>query len=122
MLLLGVALWPCVTLVLQRQGLDPWKLMSFGMYAAPARRPEHVQVVVTVLRDGQWEAAPVSEDVERFKRWRRTLGRLEPASSLASTVNAATRLPVRVEVKELRLDAKTARVYFETERAERLSD
>ncbi len=35
-----VAVWPLVTLVLQFTfHVDPWKLMSFGMYSVPPRRP-----------------------------------------------------------------------------------
>ncbi|MGV3622881.1 MAG: hypothetical protein ACO1OB_18830 [Archangium sp.] len=38
-LLVFVALWPAVTLVLQSGfHVDPWKLMSFGMYSVPPRR------------------------------------------------------------------------------------
>lgn len=34
-----VAVWPLVTLVLQFGfHVDPWKLMSFGMYSVPPRR------------------------------------------------------------------------------------
>lgn len=38
-LVVFVALWPAVTLVLQFTfHVDPWKLMSFGMYSVPPRR------------------------------------------------------------------------------------
>lgn len=38
-LVVFVAVWPAVTLVLQRTcAVDPWKLMSFGMYSVPPRR------------------------------------------------------------------------------------
>lgn len=47
-LLLFVALWPLVTLVLQFAfHVDPWKLMSFGMYSVPPRRE-------ATLGHGEW--------------------------------------------------------------------
>ncbi len=34
-----VAVWPAITLLLQFAfHVDPWKLMSFGMYSVPPRR------------------------------------------------------------------------------------
>jgi len=38
-LVIAVAVWPLVTLGLQAAfRVDPWKLMSFGMYSVPPRR------------------------------------------------------------------------------------
>jgi hypothetical protein len=38
-LVVAVAVWPVVTLVLEAAfRVDPWKLMSFGMYSVPPRR------------------------------------------------------------------------------------
>lgn len=38
-LVIAVAVWPLVTLALQTAfRVDPWKLMSFGMYSVPPRR------------------------------------------------------------------------------------
>lgn len=38
-LVVAVGMWPLVTFVLQRAfRVDPWKLMSFGMYSVPPRR------------------------------------------------------------------------------------
>lgn len=74
-LLTFVALWPLVTLVLQRQyDVDPWKLMSFGMYATAPRHPDTLEVELWVRRGEQW--FPATAELARFKRWRQTLGRL----------------------------------------------
>jgi hypothetical protein len=74
-LLAFAALWPAVTLILQHQyDVDPWKLMSFGMYATAPRRPDALEVELSVRRGDQW--CPASADLSRFKLWRQTLGRL----------------------------------------------
>ncbi len=117
-LLIFAAVWPCVTLWLQeRFDVDPWKLMSFGMYAAPARRAADVELVVSVERGGAWVrvAEPPAEGAE-FRKWRRTLGRLTSHGALQRAVLAqsnATR--ARIEVRELRLDVETGRVVWRTE-------
>lgn len=91
-----VALWPAVTLWLQaRWGVDPWKLMSFGMYAAPGRRLTDVRVTAE---------GPVSADaLERYRDLRRTLGDLAPLPPGAT----------RVRLELLGLDAATDRVVIE---------
>lgn len=95
-LIVFVALWPAVTLWLQaRWGVDPWKLMSFGMYAVPGRRLEDVRVEA----EGQVSAA----ELERYRDLRRTLGDLAPLPPGAT----------RVKVEMLRLDAATDRVVIE---------
>ncbi len=119
-LLAFVALWPFVTLWLQaRWDVDPWKLMSFGMYAAPGRRPADVRLAMTVQRGEAWEPvaeAEVPAEAAAFLEWRRTLGRLASPAALGRALLAragATR--ARIEVRELRLDAKTARVQHQVE-------
>ena len=119
-LLVFVALWPVATLVLQAQwGVDPWKLMSFGMYAAPARRLDDLQLSLSVKRGGGWQPlaqAAVAEESARFLRWRRTLGRLASPERLARAMLAATKAEeARVEVQWIRLDATTARVVLDRE-------
>jgi hypothetical protein len=119
-LLAFVALWPAVTLVLQaRWSVDPWKLMGFGMYAAPARRLEDVQLFLSVRRGDGWqpiEASVVAEESARFIRWRRSLGRLISADDLARAMLTATKADeARAEVRVRRLDATTARVVFDRE-------
>jgi hypothetical protein len=117
-LLVFVALWPCVTLWLQaRFDVDPWKLMSFGMYAAPARRPFDLTLLVSVERDGRWEAAAEPPEAgAAYRRWRRTLGRLASHEALGRAVLAQTGAArARIEVRELRLDAETGRVSWRVE-------
>ena len=123
-LLVLVATWPLVTLWLQaRWGVDPWKLMSFGMYAAPGRRLDDVRLTVSVQRGGAWEPlgpGVAAEAVERYRRARRTLGRLAPAPPLLEALGAATGgQAVQVEVVEVRLDPDTARVVHRRELLER---
>jgi hypothetical protein len=75
-----------VALLLQlAHDVDPWKLMSFGMYAVPARRPEAIDV------------APPPADVAAFQRARATWGRLAAP-------------PPGVTVRELRLSPVTGRL------------
>lgn len=119
-LLIFIALWPVVTLVLQaRWSVDPWKLMGFGMYAAPARRLDDVQLSLSVRRGGTWqaiEATVVADEAARFILWRRSLGQLVSAEALARAMLEATQAEeARVEVQLLRLDARTARVVFDRE-------
>jgi hypothetical protein len=119
--LLGfVALWPVATLVLQLGwSVDPWKLMGFGMYAAPGRRLEDVQLALSVKRDGAWQPldqTAVEEESARFIRSRRTFGRLASPDELGLAMRAATKAEsARVEVRWVRLDARTARVVLERE-------
>jgi len=97
-LLVFTALWPCVTLWLQaRFDVDPWKLMSFGMYAAPGRRPEDVQLNVG------------GQEAEAYRKWRWTLGRLASPEALLRATKGD------VEVRELRLDAESGRVVWRVE-------
>lgn len=117
-LLVFVALWPAVTLVLQaRWAVDPWKLMSFGMYAAPARRIADVQLKLSVKREGVWqplESTVVADASTRFIRWRRTLGRLITGEELGRAMLSATDADeARIEVVQVGLDATTARVAFD---------
>ncbi len=117
-LLIFIALWPAVTLVLQvGWSVDPWKLMGFGMYAAPARRLDDVQLSLWVKREGAWQPldpAVVAEQYAQFIRWRRSLGRLVGAETLARAMLQATQAAeARVEVRLRRLDARTARVVFD---------
>lgn len=95
-LIVFVALWPAVTLWLQaRWGVDPWKLMSFGMYATPGRRLEDVRVTTEL---------PISTAaLERYRDLRRTLGELAPLPPEAG----------RVKLETLRLDPRTDRVVIE---------
>ncbi len=119
--LLGfVALWPLVTLGLQaRWSVDPWKLMGFGMYAAPGRRLDDVRLTMTVKRDGAWAAAApslVAEEAAHFLRWRRSLGTLVSPDPLARAVLAATNADAaRVDLVTIRLDPGSARVVLDRE-------
>ncbi|MBL8954632.1 MAG: hypothetical protein JNK82_27895 [Myxococcaceae bacterium] len=117
-LLVFVTLWPCVTLWLQaRFDVDPWKLMSFGMYAAPSRRPSDVELVLSVERDGAWVQVPepVGEGTA-FRKWRRTLGRLASHEALGRVLLTQTAAKqARIEVRELRLDRETGRVTWRSE-------
>ena len=114
------ATWPLVTLWLQaRFDVDPWKLMSFGMYAAPGRRAEDLELTLTVERAGRWEPADegaVPHEAAAYRRWRRTLGRLADAGPLGRALLLHTKAAAaRIEVRERRLDVQTARVVVRTE-------
>lgn len=117
-LLVFVALWPVVTLVLQaRWAVDPWKLMSFGMYAVPARRVEDAQLTLAVKRGVQWEPLEqgrVADEADRYLHARRSLGRLASTTALLDAMLKATGAThARIEVAQARLDADTARVVFD---------
>lgn len=119
-LLVFVALWPFVTLWLQASwDVDPWKLMSFGMYTAPGRRLADVQLTMSVLRGDAWEPVAETElaaEVASFRKWRRTLGRLAAPTALGRALLARSGVTrARIEVRELRLDAKAARVRHQVE-------
>ncbi len=67
--LVVVALWPLVTLVLQRTfDVDPWKLMSFGMYAVPSRNVALMTLEAAVERQGAWVPVTVDRDDPRIEK------------------------------------------------------
>ena len=118
-LLMFVAGWPAVTLVLQsRWDVDPWKLMSFGMYAAPARRVDDTRLTLEVRCGGRWEQTSLDAEAAHFLRWRRTLGALISTDRLAQAL-AASRPEcdgTRITIRRFVLDPKTARVRVDDER------
>lgn len=122
-LLAWVAAWPVVPLALQLGwDADPWKLMSFGMYAAPARRPEDVGVELWAAREGRWapvETARLAAEVRRFQQHRQTFGTLASPRRLLLALGEETGgEAVRLEVAVPRLDPKSARIRIERERHE----
>lgn len=110
-----VACWPLVTLGLQvAWDVDPWKLMSFGMYATPGRRPEELKVKVEVQKDGLWHE--VAAEVRPLQKWRVTLGTLAPIEPLARAVCKREKADkARVTLRWFRLDPNTARVVVKEE-------
>lgn len=105
-LLVFVAVWPAVTLGLQRWwDVDPWKLMSFGMYATPPRRPAELIVRAEVLRNGVW--VPVALDAEAFARDRQALGELASVEPLLRQLPA----PARITVISPRIDGAATSIY-----------
>ncbi|GEM_PF-2596321 len=116
-----VAVWPAVATVLQLGfDVDPWKLMAFGMYAAPARRPEDFAVTLTARRGAAWELLELPEETERFIRRRYTLGRLVSLADLVERALESSEVDeVRAELQQFRLDASTARVVLRREVVER---
>ncbi len=112
-----VAVWPAVTVVLQLGfDVDPWKLMAFGMYAAPARRPEDFAVSLTARRGATWEPLDLPEEENRFIRRRYTLGKLVGLGGLAQrALESSGADEVRAELQQFRLDASTARVVLHRE-------
>jgi hypothetical protein len=122
-LLVAVALWPVVPLVLHRVAdVDPWKLMSFAMYAVPPRPSGSERVEVFVPPPPGWTDpveqldgrpvvpfAPESEDVRRalasFANRRATLGHLVTPQAIAPRlfeVTGASRVFVSVRSWRLR--------------------
>jgi len=109
-----VAVWPLVTLGLQAGwDVDPWKLMSFGMYAVPSRRPRDLVIQVEVLERGAWRALPAGalpEAAASFAVWRQTLGELvSPLPLVREVLSRRGAERVRLTLHSPRLDASTGR-------------
>lgn len=118
-LLVLVALWPLVTIVLQRTwDVDPWKLMSFGMYAVPSRRIESMQLALSVRRDGGWEPVALSAASLNALDRRRTLGKLVPLRSFARrAMDESGTDAAKAILSTSRLDAATSHVEVDYEEA-----
>lgn len=111
--------WPGVTLVLQHvYDVDPWKLMSFGMYATPPRRPGDLEVRLSVRRAEGWSEVPataLAAEVERFRQSKQALGTLAaPHAILSRLIALPDVLEARVQWRAPRLDRRTSQVSFAT--------
>ena len=114
-----LACWPGVTLLLQQvYDVDPWKLMSFGMYATPPRRPADLDVRLSVRRSAGWSEVPavvLASEVERFRQSKQALGALADPQAI---LNGLTALPnvqeACVQWRAPRLDRRNSQVFFAT--------
>ena len=104
-----IAAWPAVALGLQLGfDVDPWKLMGFGMYATPPRRPVDLRVRVEVLTLEGWQDARVDESdpvLASFRGRQQALGEVADAQPLLEHVSRRYRgAPVRAQWESPRLD------------------
>lgn len=76
-----VVLAPALSLGLQlSHDVDPWKLMGFGMYATPPRRPMELRVQVDVLTMEGWQPARLEQNDPALTAFR---GRTQALGALA---------------------------------------
>lgn len=112
-----VALWPLAHRALfARWAWSPWKLSSFGMYAAP-----HPPILVALLAPRGGRLVPIDEatlptaariELDRFRVERHVLGRLREPDAVARAVLAARPdLPsLLIVVQRTWLDPATAQI------------
>lgn len=119
-ILIAAAVWPGIHHLLARtQGIDPWKLFGWSMYAVPNRQ---IRVKVVALENGaptHWIFPPAARaEIDRFVERRMNLGRFASAHSLGEAVlehePRFDELDVVVQMR--RLDLETAHLVFDEER------
>jgi hypothetical protein len=111
-----VAVWPLAQRgLVERFGIDPWKLGGFAMYAAPT---PPIQVVLVdpaspeSALDERMLSAPLRRALDRFRIERHALGGLREPRALAASVleERADLGAVVVMVQTARLDPETAQI------------
>ncbi len=114
--LIGFALWPAVHIgLVKRWDVNPWKLMGWGMYAAPQMPAE---LRITGVRSDGTTVSLTDVDTYAFQRARLGLGDLARPERLARAIldRDAALDGVTIEVDQPKVSRRTGIIEVRTTR------